>query len=185
VTSAWREVWKEFNSGSRAQRFNSHAFLLLLCLYSPLLGLGSFFSILILYTVRKTPWTGDRPVVRPLPTHRINAHTDIHALSEWDSSPRSQRSSERRRFMPQTARPLYPANHAFKNQINIFLTLLWIFQHLSFHYLFLQNPVSLISSIHATCAAHHNVKKLLHFPHALTLLEPHIFLTTMFSNIRN
>jgi hypothetical protein len=33
------------------------------------------------YTVCRTPWTSDQPVARPLPTHRINAHTDIHALS--------------------------------------------------------------------------------------------------------
>jgi hypothetical protein len=30
--------------------------------------------------------------------HRINAHR--HPCLEWDSNPRSQRSSERRRFMP-------------------------------------------------------------------------------------
>jgi hypothetical protein len=51
------------------------------------------------YTVGMTPWTSDQPVSRPLPTHRtthrINAHTDIHAF-EWDSDQRSQRSSERR-----------------------------------------------------------------------------------------
>jgi hypothetical protein len=33
-------------------------FLLLLWLYSPLLGLGRFFSFLITYTVGRTPWTG-------------------------------------------------------------------------------------------------------------------------------
>jgi hypothetical protein len=56
--------------------------LLLLYLYSPLLGFGGFFSFLFLYTVSRTPWTGDQPVARPLPTHRINAHnTNIHALS--------------------------------------------------------------------------------------------------------
>jgi hypothetical protein len=25
-------------------------------------------------TVGRTPWTGDQPIARPLPTHRINAH---------------------------------------------------------------------------------------------------------------
>jgi hypothetical protein len=35
-----------------------------------LLDLGYFFSFLILYTVGRTPWTGDQPVARPLPTHR-------------------------------------------------------------------------------------------------------------------
>jgi hypothetical protein len=38
--------------------------------YSPLLGLGRFFSFLILHTVSRTPWTGDQAVARPLPTHR-------------------------------------------------------------------------------------------------------------------
>jgi ABC-type polysaccharide transport system permease subunit len=39
-------------------------------LYSPLLGLVCFFSFLILYTISRTPWTGDQLVTRPLPTHR-------------------------------------------------------------------------------------------------------------------
>jgi hypothetical protein len=43
--------------------------------------LGLFFSFLILYTVGRTPWTGDQTVARPLPTHRINARTHIHASS--------------------------------------------------------------------------------------------------------
>jgi hypothetical protein len=33
-------------------------------------GLWPLFSFLIFYTVVWTPWTGDQPVVRPLPTHR-------------------------------------------------------------------------------------------------------------------
>jgi hypothetical protein len=40
-----------------------------LWLYSRL-DLGRFFSFLILYTVGRTPWTGDQPVARPLPTHK-------------------------------------------------------------------------------------------------------------------
>jgi hypothetical protein len=28
------------------------------------------FSFFIFYTVGRTPWTGDQPVARPLPTHR-------------------------------------------------------------------------------------------------------------------
>jgi hypothetical protein len=27
------------------------------------------FSFLTLYTVSRTPWTGDQPIARPLPTH--------------------------------------------------------------------------------------------------------------------
>jgi hypothetical protein len=33
-----------------------------------LLGIGCFFSVLILYTVGRTPWMGDQPVARPVPT---------------------------------------------------------------------------------------------------------------------
>jgi hypothetical protein len=36
----------------------------------PLLQFRNLF-----YTVGRTPWTEDQPVARPLPTHRINAHT--------------------------------------------------------------------------------------------------------------
>jgi hypothetical protein len=61
-----------------------------------LLDLGRFFRFLILYTVDRTPWTGEQPVVRPLPTHRT---THTHPCLERDSNPRSQRSSERRQFM--------------------------------------------------------------------------------------
>jgi hypothetical protein len=74
-----------------------------LWLYSALLDLGRFFSFLIFYTVSTTPWTGDQPVVRPLPAHRtahkhrINTHR--HPCLEWDSNPWSQCSSGRRQFM--------------------------------------------------------------------------------------
>jgi hypothetical protein len=54
-----------YNSPSKT---NVTVILLLLCLYSPLLGLGRFFSFLILYRVGRTPWTEDQPVARPLPT---------------------------------------------------------------------------------------------------------------------
>jgi hypothetical protein len=45
-------------------------FILLLLIYSPLLGLGRFFSFLLLHTVGRTPWLGEQPVARPLPAHR-------------------------------------------------------------------------------------------------------------------
>jgi hypothetical protein len=41
-----------------------------------LVGLGRFFSLLILYTVSRTPWTGDQPVAKPLPTHRTHTNTE-------------------------------------------------------------------------------------------------------------
>jgi hypothetical protein len=71
-------------------------------LYSPLLGLGPFFSFLILYTVGRTLWTSDKPVTWPLPTHRITQtqNEGKHPCPEWDSKPRSQSSSGRRWFMP-------------------------------------------------------------------------------------
>jgi hypothetical protein len=72
-----------------------------LWLYSPLLELGRFFSLLILYKVGRTSWAVDKPVARPLPTrqhkHRINL--DIHPCLMWDSNPRSQCLSGRRPFM--------------------------------------------------------------------------------------
>jgi hypothetical protein len=49
-------------------------------LYSSFVGPWHFFSLLILYTVGRTPCMGDQPVLRPLLTHtgqhkhRINAH---------------------------------------------------------------------------------------------------------------
>jgi hypothetical protein len=73
--------------------------LLLLWLYSTLLGLVSFFSFLILYTVGWTHWMGDHAVQRPPPTHRINTEYR-HPCTEWDSNPWSQRLSGRRRFIP-------------------------------------------------------------------------------------
>jgi hypothetical protein len=79
--------------------------LLLLWIYSPLLGLGRFSRFFILYTVGKTPWTRDQPVARPLPTHRTTQIQNKlaqyrHPYLEWDSNRESQRLSERRPFMP-------------------------------------------------------------------------------------
>jgi hypothetical protein len=39
-------------------------------IYSPLLGLGRFFSFLISYTVGRSPWTRDQLVARPLSAYR-------------------------------------------------------------------------------------------------------------------
>jgi hypothetical protein len=94
--------------------FTNYTLLLLPWLYCPLLGLGRFFRFLILYTVGRTPWTVDQPVARPLPTHRTthtqNKRTQYrHPCLDWNSNPWLQRSSERRQFMPYTARPLWSA----------------------------------------------------------------------------
>jgi hypothetical protein len=62
-----------------------------------LLGLGLFFSFLILYTIGRTPWTGDQPVARPLPTHRTTqtqTHKDIHVLSGIRTHDPSIRANE-------------------------------------------------------------------------------------------
>jgi hypothetical protein len=56
---------KTFHAMHRAATVN--AISVYLWVYSPLLGLGHFFSFLIFYTVGRTPWTGDQLVVRPLP----------------------------------------------------------------------------------------------------------------------
>jgi hypothetical protein len=75
--------------------------LLLLWLYSPLLGLGRFFSFLILYAVGRTPWTGDQPVARSLylhtaqHKHSINAYnTDIYSLCGIRTHDPNVRASE-------------------------------------------------------------------------------------------
>jgi hypothetical protein len=41
-----------------------------LWLCSPFVGPWPLFQFLNLYTVGRAPWTGDKPVARPLPTHR-------------------------------------------------------------------------------------------------------------------
>jgi hypothetical protein len=70
---------------NRMQSIKSVRLPIHLWLYSPLLNLGPFFSFLILYRVGRTPWTGDRPVARPLPTHRTkqtqNKRTQTSMLS--------------------------------------------------------------------------------------------------------
>jgi hypothetical protein len=58
----------------------------------PFFGPWPLFNFLILYTVGRTPWTGDQPISRPVPVHRINA--DIHALSGIRIHDPSVRASE-------------------------------------------------------------------------------------------
>jgi hypothetical protein len=40
--------------------------------------LRRFFNFLILHIIGRTPWTGDQPVARPLPTHMFHITTDEH-----------------------------------------------------------------------------------------------------------
>jgi hypothetical protein len=77
-----------------------------------LVNLGRVFGFLICtHTVVRTPWTGDQPVARPLPTqdNKQNKCTHTHPCLEWHSNPRSQRSSGVRRFMPWRTRSLWSA----------------------------------------------------------------------------
>jgi hypothetical protein len=55
-----------------------------------------FFSLQILNpkTVSRTPWTGDQPVARELPTHKHRLNTDIHVLSVIRTHDPSSRASE-------------------------------------------------------------------------------------------
>jgi hypothetical protein len=62
-----------------------------------------------IWRVIRTPWTGNRPDTKPLPTQDSAKHT--HPCLERDSNPRSQCSSDRRQYVPQTARPLGPATY--------------------------------------------------------------------------
>jgi hypothetical protein len=83
------------------QWYYNETFLFFLSPAALLLGLGLSFSFLISYTVDRTPWTGDQPVARPLPTHRkykhgINAHG--RPCLQWVSNLRSQCWSEPRQF---------------------------------------------------------------------------------------
>jgi hypothetical protein len=81
------------------------------------------FQFLNLYRVGRTPWTGDQPVARPLPTHRttknrINAHR--HPCLEWDSNPPSQRSSGQRQFSSIQNRKIATFWSWFRNQYAVF-----------------------------------------------------------------
>jgi hypothetical protein len=48
-----------------------HSFIHSSVTLQPFFGRGRFFSFVILYTVSRTPWTGDQPVANPLCMHRI------------------------------------------------------------------------------------------------------------------
>jgi hypothetical protein len=47
-----------------------HSFIHSLKDLQPFVGHWPLFQFLNLYTVGRTPWTSDKPVARPLPTHR-------------------------------------------------------------------------------------------------------------------
>jgi hypothetical protein len=62
-------------------------------LYS-LCGPWSLFRLLNVYTVGRTPWTGDQPVARPLLTHRTAHTAEIHASSGIRTHDPSVRAGE-------------------------------------------------------------------------------------------
>jgi hypothetical protein len=50
----------------------------------PFVGPWPFFGFFIFYAVGMTPWTGDQPVIRPLPAHRT---AQTHNKSTQTSMP--------------------------------------------------------------------------------------------------
>jgi len=64
----------------------------------------NFFSELYesIWTFGSTPWAGDQPDARPLPTQNntIHKNADTHPYLERDSKPLSQCSSGRRQYFP-------------------------------------------------------------------------------------
>jgi hypothetical protein len=71
-------------------------------------------------TVGNIPWTGDQLVARPLPTRRTTQTQNKrrNPCHEWDSNPRSQRSSGRRLFS------LRPRGHCDRHCDVIIVTIL-------------------------------------------------------------
>jgi hypothetical protein len=62
VSQSWLSQSKEGNCKALISIY--------LWLYSPFVGPWPLVQYFILYTVVRTPWTGDQPIARPLPTHR-------------------------------------------------------------------------------------------------------------------
>jgi len=54
-----------------------------------------FWNLWTYWTVGRTPWTGDRPDARPLPTqdNTTQKNADTHPCLEWNSNTWSQCSS--------------------------------------------------------------------------------------------
>jgi hypothetical protein len=64
------------------------------------------FSTLLIFG--RTPWTEDQPNSRHLPTqdNTTQKNAGTHACPERDSNPQCQCSSDRKQYVPYTARPL-------------------------------------------------------------------------------
>jgi hypothetical protein len=86
-------------------------------LYSPFLGPGFVFSSVIFFTQTvELLWrviTSSQGRCLHTRQHKQNKRVRRYPCLEWDPNPRSQRSSERRQFILQTARPLWSARQVF------------------------------------------------------------------------
>jgi hypothetical protein len=97
------------SSASRLCRFTSWIETSLSIIYLsiyPSMGLQTLwtlavFQFLNLYTFGRTPWMGNQPVARLLPTYRTTQTQDkFTQTAEWDSNPLCQCSSGGRQFVP-------------------------------------------------------------------------------------
>jgi hypothetical protein len=101
-----------------------------LWVYSPLLDLGRFFNFLILYRVSRTPWIGDQPVARPIPTHRTTqtqnkrTHTSLLRVGFQSTIPAFERAK--------TSSCLRPRGHCFdRSKLCSYLRSISQFIHIS------------------------------------------------------
>jgi hypothetical protein len=113
--------------------WNSSIYLSLslsLWLYSPFVGHWPLFQFLNPIHSRQHSMDGGSARRKAAAytqnnTNRIDAHR--HQCLEWDSNPRSQRSSDRRQFMSETARPLW-SGFGFIDRRNPTGHKIWIFK---------------------------------------------------------
>jgi hypothetical protein len=88
-----------------------------------------FFSFLILSTVGRTPWAGDQPYTRPLPTHRTTQTQNKriqyrHPWLEWDSNPRSSVRESEDSYTLDRAATVNGSLSAYTGESSVFKTVL-------------------------------------------------------------
>jgi hypothetical protein len=71
-----------------------------------------FSEFMNLWSFVRTPWAGDQPDARPLPTqdNTTQKNADTYPCLKEDTNAGSQCLSDRRQYVPYTARPLGPAH---------------------------------------------------------------------------